>query len=226
MNVTKTNIYDTLEATTMILLRRLLAVLISSLAIGVLPVAQAQMDGGMREMMQRMMGDRLPPGIDPKLLPDPQSRGARLLQQYCAQCHNLPGPGMHTGAEWPSVIARMTERMHMMNGMMGGVVAPTEAETETLQRYLQTHAQRPINAKRYSDLDSPAGQSFQATCAQCHALPDPAQHTAAQWPGVVARMQHNMAVMGRPAPDPETLARIMAFLERHALGSGESRSKN
>lgn len=207
-----------------------LSVLLAGAAIAAISAyfatAEAQMDGGMRAMMQRMMADRLPPGIDPKLLPDPQSAGAGALERYCSQCHNLPGPGMHTVAEWPEIVARMTERMRMMNGMMGGVVAPTQAETDTLLRYLQAHAQRPIDAKRYSDLDSPAGRSFQATCAQCHALPDPAQHSAAQWPGVVARMQHNMAVMGRPAPDPETLARIMAFLEHHALGSDESRPKN
>jgi len=190
----------------------------------------------MREMMQRMMGDRLPPGIDPKLLPDPKSRGARLLQQYCAQCHNLPGPGMHTAAEWPDVVNRMDARMRMMSGgmmgggMMGGgmmnVHAPSAAELETLTTYLRHHAQRPIDTKRYSDLDGPAGRAFQATCAQCHALPDPAQHTAAQWPGVVARMQHNMTVMGRSAPDAETFSLIISFLERHARGTDEPQSGN
>ena len=57
---------------------------------------------GMREMMQNMMGDMLPP-MNPDQLPDPDSKGARLLQQFCTQCHNLPGPGMHTAAEWPAV---------------------------------------------------------------------------------------------------------------------------
>ena len=95
---------------------------------------------GMREMMQRMMGDVLPPGIDPKLLPDPGSRGARLLERYCTQCHNLPGPGMHTAAEWPQVVRRMNGRMQMMSGgMMGGgmmnVSAPSAAELNTLIEY-------------------------------------------------------------------------------------------
>ena len=35
------------------------------------------------------------------------SRGAGLLQRYCAQCHTLPGPGHHTGEEWPEVLRRM-----------------------------------------------------------------------------------------------------------------------
>lgn len=218
----------------MITIRRLSITILSVLATGAtfaaisvyFGTAEAQMDGGMREMMQRMMPDRLPPGIDPKLLPDPQSAGARALERYCNQCHNLPGPGMHTAAEWPAVVARMETRMHMMTGMMGGVAAPTQAEADTLLRYLQAHAQQPIDAKQYADLDGPAGRSFQATCAQCHALPDPAQHTAAQWPAVVARMQHNMAVMDRAIPDSVTLSKIMAFLKRHAREPDEPHLKN
>jgi len=214
----------------MITLRRLVVVFVPILAVVAPSVTHAQMDGGMREMMQRMMGDRLPPGIDPKLLPDPTSRGAQLLQQYCAQCHNLPGPGMHTAAEWPEVVNRMDARMRMMSGgMMGGgmmnVRALSAAELETLTTYLRHHAQRPIDTKRYSDLDGPAGRAFQATCAQCHALPDPAQHTAAQWPAVVTRMQHNMAVMRRAVPDSATLSKIEGFLKRHARESSETHSK-
>jgi len=144
-----------------------------------------------------------------------------LLQQYCAQCHYLPGPGMHTAAEWPDVVNRMDARMRMMSGgMMGGgmmnVHAPSAAELETLTTYLRHHAQRPIDTKRYSDLDGPAGRAFQATCAQCHALPDPTQHSAGDWPGVVGRMERNMAVMGKPVPDAATIEAIVGFLQGHA----------
>jgi len=215
----------------MVKLARLFVVFVPILAVVASSATHAQMDGGMREMMQRMMGDRLPPGIDPGLLPDSKSRGAQLLQQYCAQCHNLPGPGMHTAAEWPDVVNRMDARMRMMSGgMMGGgmmnVRALSAAELETLTTYLRHHAQRPIDTKRYSDLDGPAGRAYQATCAQCHALPDPMQHTAGQWLAVVARMQHNMAVMGRAVPDSATLSKIGTFLQRHARESDESQIKN
>lgn len=47
--------------------------------------ALAQMPGGMREMMRRMVDDVVPPGINLKLSPDNQSRGARLLEQCCSQ---------------------------------------------------------------------------------------------------------------------------------------------
>lgn len=204
------------------------------IGLGVLPAMRMSLSGtmgggmmghnGMKEMMKRMMGDILPPGIDPKLLPDPGSRGSRLLQQYCTQCHDLPGPGMHTAVEWPAVVNRMNARMRMMSGgmMRGGMMdvrAPSAAERGILVTYLQEHAQKPLTAN-YPDLDSPAGHAFRATCAQCHALPDPTQHTTDEWPGVVDRMRRNMSVMGKPVPDPATIKEIVGFLQRHAAESG------
>ena len=175
---------------------------------------------GMRTMMQRMMGDVLPPGIDPKLLPDPGARGAHLLERYCTQCHNLPGPGMHTAAEWPAVVQRMNGRMQMMSGgMMGGMMkvhAPSAAELSTLLAYLEKHAQRPIDVAQYPDLNSPAGKSFHAVCTQCHALPDPKQHTSSEWPAVVARMRSHMRTMHRQVPDEPTRQQILGFLQAHA----------
>ena len=174
--------------------------------------------GKMRAMMQSMMGNVLPPGISPALLPAPHSAGARLLQRYCMQCHRLPAPGMHTAGEWPRVAERMYGRMQMMNrmGMMGPVAVPTRRELNVLIHYLQKYAQRPINPAKYPDLNSRAGEAFRATCARCHALPDPTQHTAAAWPAVVARMEHNMKVMGKTVPDKRTLLEVIKFLQRHA----------
>lgn len=177
---------------------------------------------GMREMMQRMMGDVLPPGIDPALLPEPRSKGARLLGRYCVQCHNLPGPGRHTAQEWPAVVHRMNQRMQMMSGhgmmgmMMGQVAAPSERELQSILDYLQAHAQRPIDPTHYPELATVSGRAFQTTCARCHALPDPRQHTAGEWPAVVARMQQNMLTMGRTVPDGKTLGEIIGFLQRNA----------
>lgn len=171
--------------------------------------------GSMHGMMQRMMGDRLPPGIDPKLLPEPNSAGAHVLERYCTQCHNLPGPGMRTAQQWPAVAHLMVRRMHMMSGMMG-THAPNREELKTLIAYLQHHAQQPYPAAQRAALDTPAGRVFKRTCSQCHALPDPHQHTAAQWPGVVARMQGNMAVMKKVEPNAAQLQKILSFLRQHA----------
>ncbi|OJY58970.1 hypothetical protein [Thiobacillus sp. 0-1251] len=180
------------------------------------------MMGGMgmhRDMMQGMMGGALPPGIDPARLPEPDSSGAHLLGQFCMQCHNLPGPGLHTAPEWPQVLGRMNMRMRMMGGMMGGmmgVAAPDPVQLEILLGYLQRHAQKPIDAAAYPDLDTPPGRAFGTTCMQCHALPDPKQHTAQEWPSVVARMRDHMTAMGKILPDETTTNEIVDFLQRHS----------
>lgn len=181
--------------------------------------------GGMKGMMPRMMGGLLPPGIDPALLPEPQSQDARLFARYCGQCHQLPGPGMHTAQEWPGVVESMNRRMQMMSGrrgmmgmMMGGIEVPDPSELQVLISYLQLHAQRPLDRSQYSDLDTPAGKAFQSTCSRCHALPDPKQHSQDEWSGVVARMKENMIAMGKTVPDEATFEEIVAFLQSHARG--------
>lgn len=187
----------------------------------VMPAVSGQMMqgmgmNGMREMMQRMMGDVLPPGMDPALLPEPKSEGARLLTGYCTQCHNLPGPGMHAAAEWPEVVRRMNSRMQMMSGGMMGVTAPSASELNRVIEYLQTHAQKPMDISHYPDLNTAIGKAFRAVCTQCHVLPDPKQHTAIEWPGVVVRMKKNMSIMGKDVPDEATTKMITGFLQRHA----------
>ena len=200
--------------------------LVGIIGLGVLQGTRMSMGGmmgrnGMKEMMKGMMGGQLPLGIDPEALPEPRSHGARLLTRYCIQCHDLPGPGMHTAAEWPQVLDRMNRRMQMMDsGMMGGrtmgIEAPSRAELQTLITYLQEHAQKPMDITQYPDLNAPDGKSFHSTCTQCHALPDPKQHTAHEWPAVVARMKKNMSIMGKGVPDETTTKEIIGFLQRHA----------
>ncbi|HFD86387.1 MAG TPA: hypothetical protein ENJ35_01790 [Gammaproteobacteria bacterium] len=171
--------------------------------------------------MGNMMGAQLPPGIESNKLPDPQSSGAKLLAQYCTQCHDLPSPGMHSAQAWPSVVERMNQRMQMMSGrnmmgMMHAIDAPTERELETVMAYLQKQAQKPIDRSQYEDLNSMAGQSFDKTCSQCHALPDPKQHTIEEWSAVVQRMKQNMRLMGKSVPDEETIESILEYLQKHA----------
>lgn len=182
---------------------------------GLLPrIAMMPMMGGgmmhdprMEAMMQEMMSGRLPPGITPEHLPDPDSPGATLLIRYCTQCHNLPAPAMHTVDEWPAVEARMFNRMAMMSGMggMGGMMrrrmmpmrAPAGEEQESILAYLQGHALRPANVEALGPPDTPGLALFRQTCSQCHALPDPALHAADEWPAVVERMRGNMETMGK-----------------------------
>lgn len=173
----------------------------------------------MREMMQQMMGDMLPPPMDPASLPDPNSAGARLLQRFCTQCHYLPGPGLHTAAQWPPVVERMNRRMQMMSGhrmMMERIEAPTKQELAAIRGYLQAHAQKPLPARLMSELESEMGKAFRATCSQCHTLPDPGQHTAKEWPAVVERMKGYMSAMGKPVPGDREMQQIIDFLRKNA----------
>jgi cytochrome c2 len=172
----------------------------------------------------------LPPGFEPKMLPEPASEGARLTLRYCVQCHNLANPAMHEPRKWSSIVDRMVLRMQgrgnlgkLMHDMMAGVVAPEPEETRALVAYLRKHAMRPLDPKKIPEVNAPAGESFRLACNQCHALPDPQRYTAQEWPRVVARMQKNMEWMNRvvgskPVPgEPQlNIEDINAFLARHA----------
>jgi cytochrome c2 len=171
----------------------------------------------------------LPPSIEPRDLPEPDSEGARLTARYCVQCHYLPNPQMHTPDRWNTTVVRMVWRMEgkgnlgvLMREMMDNVQAPTEAETAVLIRYLRKHGQREMDPA-HPALQSEAGQIFSIACTQCHALPDPRQHTRREWPGVVERMKRHMAwantVVGpdslKTVPVLDT-AKIVRFLQRYA----------
>ena len=172
----------------------------------------------------------LPPTFEARQLPEPDSAGAELTIQYCVQCHNLPNPAMHNAAKWPRVVDRMVLRMEgrgnmgsLMNDMMAGVRAPTVEEKRILVAYLRKYAQKPLDPQRYPDVNRPEGEAFRLACSQCHVLPDPGRHTAAEWRTVVARMQENMEWMNRvvgtkPIPgEPQLrIEEINAFLAKHA----------
>lgn len=157
-----------------------------------------------------------PPGIDPAALPEPHSRGVKLLQQYCVQCHALTGPGRHTAEEWPAVLERMRMLMDVsrrFRGLMGSIRMPDADELRALAEYLSAYALQPMQG-------TPRGagaQAFVAACAACHALPDPRQYRAAHWPAVVTQMQGKAGIMGRTdlagiLADTD----VLAYLQRNA----------
>jgi len=172
----------------------------------------------------------LPPTFEVVQLPQRESRGGKLVLAYCVQCHNLPNPAMHHAAKWPGVVERMVLRMEgrgnmgkLMAEMMAGVKAPSADDTKAIVNYLRRHAQKPLDPARYPEVNRPSGEAFRLACNQCHVLPDPQRHTAAEWRTVVARMQENMQWMNRvvgskPLPGEPVLRveEINAFLARHA----------
>ncbi|MEW8030418.1 MAG: hypothetical protein AB2792_01710 [Candidatus Thiodiazotropha sp.] len=87
--------------------------------------------------------DKLPPGLTAERLPEARSPGAELLDRYCTQCHNLPGPDRHTLAEWHDVTTRMFTLMdvaHRFGGVMGRVETMQPQARATLVAYLGRHA--------------------------------------------------------------------------------------
>lgn len=103
--------------------------------------------GGMMEGM--MMGGEMPRGVDPAQLPEPRSPGARLVGQYCTQCHGLPTPDLHSAEGWLPTVSRMNARMQWMsrNSNMG-IRAPSPSELQTIVGYLQSQAEAPEGGKR------------------------------------------------------------------------------
>ncbi len=201
-------------------------------------LAQSEAERAVNEAKQRwaesphgpMLERILPPTFAASELPDRGSAGARLVVQYCVQCHNLPNPAMHQAAKWPGIVKRMVARMQgkgnmgeLMAEMMAGVRAPSDAEAATLLAYLERYAQTPFDPKKYPDIEAPQAQSFKLACSQCHVLPDPKRYTAAQWRAVVARMEKNMGWMNRVVGsrpvrgEPQLrIDEINAYLAKHA----------
>src|SRR2546428_6409437 len=97
----------------------------------------------------------LPPTFQPDQLPERKSRGARLVAQYCVQCHNLPNPAMHHAAKWPAIFERMVVRMRgsgttggLMHEMMAGVEGPALPGGESLPPHLPKLRHRRVGPQK------------------------------------------------------------------------------
>lgn len=152
----------------------------------------------------------LPPeGVTPADLPDPNSVGAGLLATYCAQCHALPTPTAHSATDWPGVVRRMWLRSdHLPEGF--GIKVPEAGERIILMNYLTEFA------LVVSGGALPRGRGrddFAKVCSQCHALPDPAAHSAQDWVAVFQRMSRNMGRMKVAPPTAEESQGILLYLQ-------------
>lgn len=82
-----------------------------------------------------------PGGASSKPLPELESPGARLVVQYCAQCHATPSPELHTAAEWANVTARMSTNMKNFNASnRRSVKVPTAREMKSIAEYMTKFA--------------------------------------------------------------------------------------
>lgn len=150
-----------------------------------------------------------PPGIGANDLPDPGSAGANLMATYCAQCHDLPSPAMHSATDWPGVVRRMWLRMERLpSGRQ--IQVPDEGGRAAMLGYLIT------NALKVSGSSLPPGRGraeFALVCSRCHALPDPRVHSAQDWLAVYLRMERNMERMNVSAPSQAQTGEILAYLQ-------------
>ena len=142
-------------------------------------------------------------------LPDPSTTEARLLVKYCAQCHGIPAPSMHSAADWPSVARRMWRRMERLPDSLA-VGVPGVGERARLLDYILG------NSLQVSGASLPIGQGrreFAEVCSRCHALPDPWVHSPQDWPAVFMRMERNMERMNVIPATSEEATRILLYLE-------------
>jgi cytochrome c5 len=153
-----------------------------------------------------------PPGVTAADLPEPASTGAQLAGKYCAQCHELPAPSMHSATDWPGVVRRMWLRMELLPPELG-VQVPTAAERSAMLEYMTQ------NALQVSGASLPAGPgraAFAEVCSRCHALPDPRVHSRQDWATVFQRMERNMERMKlKPLTRPQTTD-ILLYLQETA----------
>ncbi len=155
----------------------------------------------------------MPPGLKPQQLPDAGGQSALLMQNYCTQCHELPGPGRHTAEEWPQVLERMLVIMDVADrfgGLLGNVKTPSFDEREQLRTYLVLHALKPLQQKPQGT----GARAFENNCNGCHALPDPAQYDV-DWSNLIKRMQRNMQVMKYSPPSADSMMQIQLYLQNN-----------
>lgn len=150
-----------------------------------------------------------PPGLLPADLPDPQSEGAQAVGQFCIACHNLPAPTIHAANDWPGVARRMWLRMELLPAGLK-VPVPTEEQRQAILNYLLAHALQVSGATLP---EGPGRATFSRTCSRCHALPDPRQHSTADWPVVVTRMTQHMDQMKVDRPGQGEVSEIILYLQ-------------
>ena len=151
-----------------------------------------------------------PPGISAADLPDPQSQGAKDLAEFCSQCHNIPSPAAHASTDWPSVARRMWLRIDVLPKDLS-VKVPTVQQRQVMLEYLLANSMKVSGSNLP---EGPGRSAFSESCSRCHALPDPRQHSPADWPSVVLRMGQRMDQLKVNRPTPQATQEIIGYLNR------------
>jgi cytochrome c5 len=169
--------------------------------------------------LAELMRAWVPPRREPAALPNADSRGAKLLSTYCAQCHGLPDPGAYSADEWPRVMERMDLRIKALGSRRCHVLqlsVPTNQEKSEILACLRQSALESLNAGPKVPLTGEGATAYLNFCSQCHDPPHPRQHLPSEWPKVVDRMQDYAYFIGRRTITDKENAAIVEFLKSQA----------
>lgn len=163
----------------------------------------------------------IPFGTTPDKLPDPQSKGAVLLANYCNQCHNLPSPKMHSADEWPLRFEKMMDHVRLITGTSVRLTAgispdvkiPTYTEKQEIVSYLGKNGFRDLPANSPL-LGEPQAFNVLWFCSVCHAVPDPSQFPADEWGKIVDRMNSYRRKQGRDEMSNADRKAVIDFLAK------------
>lgn len=173
----------------------------------------------LRGLLAEMMRAWVPPRKEPAALPNADSRGAKLMGTYCAQCHGLPDPRAYSGDEWPRVMERMSLRIKALGSRrchLLQLAVPTDQEKSEILAYLRQSAFESLNAGPKVPLTGEGAMAYLNFCSQCHDLPHPRQHLPSEWSKVVDRMQDYAYFIGRRTITDKENAVIVEFLKSQA----------
>ncbi len=179
------------------------------------PPNQAELRGLLAELMRAWVQPRR----EPAALPNADSRGAKLMGTYCAQCHGLPDPRAYSADEWPRVMERMDLRIKALGSRRCHVLqlaVPTAEERSAILGYLRQSAFESLNAGPKVPLAGEGAMAYLSFCSQCHDPPHPRQHSGSEWPKVVDRMQDYAYFIGRRTITDKENAAIAEFLKSQA----------
>jgi cytochrome c5 len=152
----------------------------------------------------------LPIGTAADELPGQGSEGVQVYTQYCGECHGLPSPAAHSATDWPAVLRRMWMRAEGLEASYA-LPVPDSRERVLILQYVLEHALQVAQTELPS---GPGRDAFMTECSRCHELPDPSQHSQADWAAVVIRMrQHAVQILRRSPPQSE-VQDIILYLER------------
>lgn len=160
------------------------------------------------------MGGLLPT-LEMDDLKEPDTQAAQWIFKYCGQCHNVPGPGLHTDKEWGVLFWRMYWRMVVMEQHFPNVQLPKYGEAEMMLAYLRKHSLKTLPTNEI-DLTKPGANEFVRICGQCHGHPDPAAYPDHDWAFTIKRMKRHMKSMNKEIPDDKVAQKIEHFVAQQS----------